>query len=107
MEFFKYCTDEPSSKEQLLTLPHFWSPVCGKDCGLCPHNPSAKEVGGLDGFLYEATQNFEVFKYSRLKLKNQKPTEVEVLSEAYLIIPQPCRSNLARRYLGSDSSNED
>jgi hypothetical protein len=23
LEFFKYCTDEPSSKEQLLTLPHF------------------------------------------------------------------------------------
>jgi hypothetical protein len=61
LEFFKYCTDKPSSKEQLLTLPHFWSTVCGKDSGLCPYNPSAKEVGGLDGFLYEATQNFEVF----------------------------------------------
>jgi hypothetical protein len=33
----------------------------GKDCGLCPYNPSAEEVGGLDGFLYEAAQNFEVF----------------------------------------------
>jgi hypothetical protein len=25
------------------------------------YNPSAKEVGGLDGFLYEVAQNFEVF----------------------------------------------
>jgi hypothetical protein len=32
-----------------------------KDSGLCLYNPSAKEVGGLDGFLYEAAQNFEVF----------------------------------------------
>ncbi len=32
-----------------------------KDCGLCPYNPSAEEVGGLDGFLYEAAHNFEVF----------------------------------------------
>jgi hypothetical protein len=30
LEFFKYCTDEPSSKEQLLTLPHFWSTVLQK-----------------------------------------------------------------------------
>jgi hypothetical protein len=25
----------------------------GKDCGLCPYNPSVEEVGGLDEFLYE------------------------------------------------------
>jgi hypothetical protein len=42
----------------MLTLPHFWSLIKGKDC---PCNPSAEEVGGLDGFLYEAAQNFEVF----------------------------------------------
>jgi hypothetical protein len=28
---------------------------------LCPYNPSAEEVGGLDGFLYEEAQNFEGF----------------------------------------------
>ncbi len=32
-----------------------------KDCGICSYNPSAEEVVGLDGFLYEAAQNFEVF----------------------------------------------
>jgi hypothetical protein len=53
LEFFKYFT---SSLEQLLTLPHF----CEKDCGLCPYNPSTEEVGGFDGFLYDAAQNFEV-----------------------------------------------
>jgi hypothetical protein len=30
----------------------------GKDCGLCTF---AEEVGGLDGFLFESAQNFEVF----------------------------------------------
>jgi hypothetical protein len=26
-----------------------------------PNNPSAEEEGGLDGFLFEAAQKFEVF----------------------------------------------
>jgi hypothetical protein len=47
----QYSTQEPSSKEEWLTLPHFWSLVWQKGCGLCPCNPSAEEVGGLDGFL--------------------------------------------------------
>jgi hypothetical protein len=28
---------------------------------VCANNPSADEVRGLDGFLYAAAQNFEVF----------------------------------------------
>jgi hypothetical protein len=40
-----------------LELAHFG----GKACSLCPYNPSAEEEGELDGFLYEAAQNFEVF----------------------------------------------
>jgi hypothetical protein len=62
LELLKYSTHEPSSKEQLLTLPHFWSPVLAKKgCGLCPYNPSAKEVREVERFLYESAQNFEVF----------------------------------------------
>jgi hypothetical protein len=30
LEFFKYSSHAPSSKEQLLSLPHFWSPVWSK-----------------------------------------------------------------------------
>ncbi len=33
----------------------------GKDRGLCPSNPWSQQVGGLDAFLFEAAQNFEVF----------------------------------------------
>ncbi len=33
----------------------------GKDCDFCPYNPSPEEVGGLEVFLYEAAQNFELF----------------------------------------------
>jgi hypothetical protein len=49
-----------------MTLPHFWSP----DCGLCPYNQSAEEVGGLHGFLYEVAQNFGAF--SNIQDENQK-----------------------------------
>ncbi len=60
LEFFKFSTHEPSSKKQLLTLI-FEARFGRKDCGLCPYNPSAEVVGGLDGFLYEAVRKFEVF----------------------------------------------
>jgi hypothetical protein len=32
-----------------------------KIAGLSPNNPSAEEIGGIDGFLYKTAQNFEVF----------------------------------------------
>ncbi len=59
LEFFKY--SQAGIKEQLLTLQQFLALFGGKDRGLCLYNLSAEEVGGLDGFLYEAAQNFEVF----------------------------------------------
>jgi hypothetical protein len=40
----------------------------GKDCGLCPYNPWSQQLGGLDAFLYEAAQTFEVFS----NIQNQK-----------------------------------
>jgi hypothetical protein len=50
LEFFKYSTHEPSSKE----LRIYGARLGGNDCGLCPYNRSAEEVGGSDGVLYEA-----------------------------------------------------
>jgi hypothetical protein len=52
----------------------------GKDCRLCPFNPSAKEVGGLEVFLYEAAQNLELFQIFKIKIKNQKPIAADVVS---------------------------
>jgi hypothetical protein len=49
----------------------------------------------LDSFLHEAAQNFEVFKYSRVKFKNPKPIVVDVLLKACAMVPLSCRSNLA------------
>jgi hypothetical protein len=57
MEFF---TCEQQSKEQLISLPHFWSTVRRKDCGLSTCKPWTKKAGGLEAFLHEAAQNFEV-----------------------------------------------
>ncbi len=47
----------------------------GKDCGLWPYNPS-QQVGGLDAFLYEAAQNFEVFS----KIQDQKIKKSKIYS---------------------------
>jgi hypothetical protein len=61
LEFLKNSTREPSSKEQLSNLPHFWSPVWQKRLRFVPMQPVRRKKGGLDRFLYEAAQNFEVF----------------------------------------------
>ncbi len=42
----------------------------GKDYGLQIYNPWSQQVGGLDAFLYEAAQNFEVF--SKIQDQNKK-----------------------------------
>ncbi len=42
----------------------------GKDCILYTYNLCAEEVGWLDGFFYEAAQNFELL--SKIQDKNQK-----------------------------------
>ena len=89
LEFFKHSTDVPSSKEQLLTFPLFWSSVWW----------SAEEVRGLDGFLYEAAQNLESFQKFKIQIKKSTPIEVDVLFKAYPMVPLPCRSNLGGRYL--------
>jgi hypothetical protein len=60
LDFLKYSNHKPKSKEQLLTLPHFWSTFGGKDRGLCSYKPKSEQAG-LDGFLYEVAQKFEVF----------------------------------------------
>jgi hypothetical protein len=41
-----------------------------KDYGLCPYNPSAEQVGGLEVFLNEAAKNFELF--SNMQSQNSK-----------------------------------
>jgi hypothetical protein len=53
----------------------------------------------LDSFLHEAAQNFEVFLIFMVKLKNQKPIAVDVLFNAYPMVPLSRRSNLAGLYL--------
>jgi hypothetical protein len=51
-------TSRPPKNNCRLT---YWEPdLAEKICGLCPYNQSAEEVGGLDGFLHDAAQNFEV-----------------------------------------------
>jgi hypothetical protein len=40
-----------------------------------------------------------LFKNSKSKFKNGKHRAVDVLFQAYLMVPLSCRSNLAGRYL--------
>ncbi len=54
---------------------------------MTPYNPSAEEVVGLELFLYEVAQNFELCsKIKDQNLKNQKPLEVSVIFKACPIV---------------------
>ncbi len=57
------------------------------------HNQEKKqEVGFI--FAWNNSELWSLFKYSRVKLKNQKALAVDVLSKAYPMVPLSCRSNL-------------
>jgi hypothetical protein len=49
---------------------------------LCPYNLPAKEVGGLEVYLHEAAQSFELFSNTlqKIKIKKAKAIAVDVLS---------------------------
>ncbi len=99
MEFFAY---ELQSKEQLISLPHFWSSVRRKRLQF-EHMQTvirtSRRIRGL--FAWSDSELWSCFKYSELKSKNLKPVAVDVLFKAYPMVPLSCRSNLARRYLSS------
>jgi hypothetical protein len=49
-------------KRTIVYFPRIFGDLFGgKECGLCTYNPSAREVGGLEGCLNEAAQNFKLF----------------------------------------------
>ncbi len=70
---------------------------------MCPYKmiqpviPTRKMIRGI--FVWSGSELWSLFKYSKLKLKNWKPIEVDVLFYAYLMVPLTWRSNLAGRYL--------
>ena len=47
--------------------------------------------------MHEATQNFEVFKHSRVKLKNQKPVVVGDFLKACPMIPLSFRKKIPQQ----------
>ncbi len=59
MEFLTY---EPQYKAQLIYLPNFWSTVLfgEKDRVLSTCKPWPEQAGGLEAFLHEVAQIFEV-----------------------------------------------
>jgi hypothetical protein len=85
----------------IVESPAFLEYVLGrKDRGLRPYNLWSQQVGGLDAFLYEAAQNFELFsKIQGQNQKNQKPFAVDVFFRAFPMIPLWGWSNLAGRAL--------
>ncbi len=71
----------------------------GKDHGLSTCKPWSKQVGGWIIFAWRGSELWTLIKYSRSKIKNKKPTAVDVLFKPYPMVPLTCRSNLAGRYL--------
>ncbi len=60
-------------------------------------DPNKQEVGFI--FAWSGSELWSLFKYSRVKLKNQKLIVVDVHFKAYRypMVPLSCRSNLTRR----------
>ncbi len=89
LEFLKYFTRKPACKEQLLTLPHFGARFCEKVCVcvhvciqlVCRKNRRMRWI-----FVEGGWELWSLFKYSRLKFKNQKPIAVDVLFKAYPMV---------------------
>jgi hypothetical protein len=56
----KFGRHKPPSKIYTVVQAFLGGPFLGKKCGLYTQNPPAEEVGGLEAFLYEVPQNFEL-----------------------------------------------
>ncbi len=91
----KFFTFKPQPKDQLISLPHFWSTVRWK-WSRFEHMQTvirtSRMIRGL--FAWSGSELGSCFKYSA-----QKPIAVDVLFKAYPMVPLSCRSNLAGRYL--------
>jgi hypothetical protein len=59
-EMLELFTHEPKSKEQLMSLPHFWSTVQWKRSRFEHLQTTIQTSRRLDSFLHEAAQNFEL-----------------------------------------------
>ncbi len=75
---------EPCSKNSGETSIVLWITACDYRIPTC-RNPKQIRTA--------------LFKYSRVKLKNQKPIAVDVLFKAYPMVQLSCRSSMAGRYL--------
>ncbi len=69
------------------------------------HNPNKQEVGF--NFVWSGSELWSLFKYSKVKVKNQKHKAVDVLFQAFPMVPLSCRSNLAGRYLFGTDCDQD
>jgi hypothetical protein len=73
------------------------APVKRKKGFYTNRNPNKQEVG--INFVLSGSELSCLFKFSKVKLKNQKHVAVDVLFKAYPMVPLSCRSNLAGLYL--------
>ncbi len=76
----EFLTNEPQSKEQLMLLPHLWNMVWRKRLRL-EHMQTVNQTSRRIGFnsAWSGSELWSCFKYSVLKLKNQKHIAVNVL----------------------------
>jgi hypothetical protein len=68
LEFFKYSPHKPKSKEQLLTLPHFWSTIRGKRSRFVLLQTvirTSRRIRWI--FVWSGSELWGLFKYSKVK----------------------------------------
>ncbi len=98
--------------ERWQNLPNRTNQPIGKKdkkitaCRYTNRDPNKKEVGLI--FVFNGSELWTLFKYSRSQLNNQNPIDpVDVLLQAYPMVPLSCRSNLAGRYIFKGSMKRD
>jgi hypothetical protein len=55
-------------KNNCWLSPTFGDQFGGKDCGLCPYSPSAKEVGGLGFFCMKQLRTLNFYQIFKIKI---------------------------------------
>ena len=73
------------------------APANRKTAFYANREPNKQEIGF--NFAWSGSELWSCFKYSVLKLKNQKHIAVDVLLKGFPMVPLSCRSNLAGQYL--------
>ncbi len=99
LEFLQVFFSQAIIQRPNVDFPHFWRPVWRKKLRFLAIQPVIPTSRRIRCFFVFGSELWSLLKNSKSKLKNQKPLAVDVLFQAYSMVPLSCRSNLVGWYL--------